>query len=425
MGCPFLSKRPQVQRPTEYPYESLYRPWSWILSSCSNLLIFAILVGILYALYRRRRSRRATVYYRRVELEVNDEPAADREGNAVSVLVTGGNGVLGKSLIKCLLMEGGYRVHSLDLWIPKEEDRNPEVCSYIQADITNLDDMVVALQGVDAVFHTASITPMVSLSFSDKDFHAINTTGTRNIVEACKKCGVKRLVYTSTVDVVMSKDPSQKVDGLDETSPIPSSPLNAYTASKAAAEKIVREANGQDGLLTCALRPAILLSSGNPMIKLFLSGQSCVPGDGAFQMCFVPMDAASEGHILAERKLREEGEKSVIAGKAYNLGIEDRIPFHELAGYGAKGTTIWGRSPPYSVPSWLVCVATYVNVVIFKLFGIAPFSHTLGPMCLDFLRSHTYTSSLAHKELGWKELAPWQEYVRKIVEERPETKKDL
>ena len=70
------------------------------------------------------------VSYRRVE--VNQTNAESEE--KVNTVVVGGNGGLGKSLVKCLLEDGEYKVHSLDLMIPDEEERNGEVCSYIQAD---------------------------------------------------------------------------------------------------------------------------------------------------------------------------------------------------------------------------------------------------------------------------------------------------
>ena len=391
----------------------------------TNLFIFAFLVCIVYVLYKRRRGgrQRAAVSYKRVEVTT----AAERK-DRVNVLVTGGIGCLGKSLVKFLLDDGGYNVHSLDLWIPKEEHRNPKVCSYIQTDITNLDDLILAFKGVgavDAVFHTAAITPMDCLYFSDDDFHRHNLTGTKNVIEACKECAVKRLVHTSSITVVLSKDPAQCVNGVDETFPIPKDSLNAYTSSKATAEKFVRAANGNNGLVTCVLRLAAIFSSDNPLVKFLLSNRAFYPGDGLFGYSIVPVEAAVRGHILAEKKLRE-GEDSIVAGKAYNMCMEDKIPFRELNGYSAnsKGPTIWGTPPPIALPIWLFVVVTYVNAFGFWLIKTAPIDPLLGPMCLDFFREHTFTSALAHKELGWEELPPWQEIVKELVKKNRETKKE-
>ncbi len=405
------------------PNESLYHPSSWVLSSRGFLLIFAILVGVLYVLYRRRqaRSRRSTVSYRRVE--VNSE-TAERDGDAVTVLVTGGNGVLGSSLIKCLLEAGGYRVHSLDLCIPEKGKRNPEVCSYIQADITNLNDMVMALQGIEAVFHTAALIPNVKSS--DADYYRVNTQGTGTVVEACKRCGVKRLVHSSAVAVVVSNDPKQDLDGVDETLPYPQTPLNAYTGAKAAAEKLVLQANGENGFVTCAMRPGGLHS---PASAHFQSMGKAYIGDGlqVLNLLLVPLDAASRAHILAEQSLRQ-GQSSVAAGKAYNLCVDERLVYREFAGYEPNApVSIWGRPPPYSIPYWVAAVFAYLNRWIYVCTGKCPFLASVAPINLTLLvhSKQVYSSARAHKELGWEELPPWREIVKALVKEaKTNTKKD-
>jgi len=316
-----LNRRPPPERPVDYPYESLYRPWSWVLASFSNLFLFAVLGAVAFVLYKRWKNRKgkSTVSYRKVEVNKRD---AGVEGN-VNVVVTGGNGYVGKRIVKYLLQDGGYKVHSLDLWIPDEEDRNLEVCSYIQADITNLDDLILALReslGVDAVFHVAGIVPH-RVGFSSADFHRINTTGTENVIKACHKCGVKRLIFTSIVTVVLSSDPTQVVDGADESYPYPDSPLNAFVASKGAAEKLVRAANGKNGLLTCVLRPGVLYGgSGNPLMRALATGGCAYPTKD-YMFGLAPIEATARAHILAEKKLHAEGEDSIAAGNKWDVDL--------------------------------------------------------------------------------------------------------
>ena len=405
------------ERPTEYPYVPMYRPWSWIISSCGNLFLFAAIFVILYVIYRRRRGKSTTqqVTYRRVVVnQTNDQT----EGK-VNAVVIGGNGCLGKSLVKCLLKDGEYRVHSLDLLIPDEEERNGEVCSYIQTDITSEEDLAIALQGMDVVFHTASITPMFQLKYSDDDFYRINVTGTENIIEACKQCGVKRLIYTSSVTVVMTEDPKQSIDGLDETYPLPKHPLDIYVATKGAAEQLVRAANEKGGLLTCALRPAGLFGCDSPQVKHYVSERTVIPGDGSYRYSMVPVDAASRGHILAEKSLRRDGEKSIAAGKAYNLCSEDKIPYVNLAGHIEKDAkvTLWGQPAAAFMPLWQISILTYFNTFVHQLTGWAPLSKLMAPMCLGHMREQTFTSALAHKELGWEELPPWKDIIKACVKE--------
>jgi len=80
--------------------------------------------------------------------------------------------------------------------------------------------------------------------------------------------GVRKLVYTSSSSVVFSGGDLQNVD---ERLPYPQVSFDAYSGSKAKAEKIVLEANGKNGLLTVALRPAGIFgyveSMSMPIIK--------------------------------------------------------------------------------------------------------------------------------------------------------------
>ena len=205
------------------------------------VIIFILLVGTTYTLYRRGKSKvrkREPVSYRRVKVNPGTE-------GKVNAIVTGGNGCLADKIIKYLLQDGGYNVHSLDLWIPEEKDRNPEICSYIQSDITNLDDLITALTGSSAVFHAASVVPH-KIGFSSEDYFRINTKGTENVLKACQACGVKRLIYTSSASLVLSKDHYEIINEADESHPLPSSPVNPYIASKQAAERLVCAANGKN-----------------------------------------------------------------------------------------------------------------------------------------------------------------------------------
>jgi nucleoside-diphosphate-sugar epimerase len=119
--------------------------------------------------------------------------------------VIGGGGYLGKRLIKQLIDDGNYFVHSLDLTIPPDTKRDPSVRSYIRTDITNNQYIVEALRDMDVVFHTASLIP-ITVDITDEDLHKVNVIGTQNIIEAGKVNSVKRLIYTSSSCVVLSKN---------------------------------------------------------------------------------------------------------------------------------------------------------------------------------------------------------------------------
>lgn len=412
-----FERKEELVRPIEYPYEHLYRPWSWALSSFSNIFIFlSLLILLIVCLRRRRSSKHKKVHYRK--LTVRDVSKEDSSGK-VCTLVTGGNGCLGKALIKALVEDGSYLVYSTDLTIPSEDRQHPGVCGYLQMNLLDTEELAIAMRDIrpQVVFHMAGLMPRVDIS--DSDLYQVNEMGTRNIIEACKCNGVSRLLYTSTADVLMSSDPNQVLDEVDESTPLPDSPLNAYTGSKMNAEKAVIAANGEGQLLTCALRPHAVIGADSYMGSFFLSSRAVFIGSGKNKMNFVPVGACVRGHILAEKKLRA-GPNSIAAGRTYHLCSDDSFEIREMLGYSPdkdSDITIWGFPPPRSYPRWLVMCAAVFNKVLYQLLGTS-ISSSLTVTNIDFLtRNYTYSNTRAHKELGWEKLPSWQEIVEDVVEE--------
>ena len=338
----------------------------------------------------------------------------EEEEGRVSVLVTGAQGCVGRHLVDCLLQDGGYNVHCLDLCIPLEKNRKKEVCSYIQADICTYEDMVLALQGIEAVFHLASITPLIDLFVSRKDYYHVNVKGTQNIVEACLKCCVERLVYTSTAAVVIEREWYQR--NVDESLPYPKNPIDIYTKTKGAAERLVLAANGKYGLVTCSLRIAgTVFSIDNPVIHCRLSERVGLIKSTNYGVTISPVGPAAKAHILAEKKL-QDGPSSIAAGKAYNLGNKERILNSELCGKMVSGEeTIWGQPPPYLIPQWLFKVLAYVNYYCYRFTGFVLINRFFTPLALGYSTERSFSSERAHFELDWEELPPWETIVQELV----------
>ena len=333
----------------------------------------------------------------------------------VNALVTGGNGTLGKEIVRCLLEDGEYNVYSLDLCLPEETDRNKDICQYIQADVTNNDDLLVAFKGVDVVFHVAGVIPQVSATY--KIMHRVNLVGTETVIKVCKECRVKRLIYTSAIGVIVSKDPKQVLNQADENIPFPENPISAYACTKGAAERAVREANGTGELLTCALRPGGLVSTA--YMKMALSYPAIV-GDGSYRYPLVPLRATAEAHLLAEKKLLKEGQASVAAGSAYILCFEEEIIQREITEFVASEV---GKKVEH-LPLTVVKILAYVNSIVYRLTGIVVFSPVLSIEIIKFgVQHHTFSSARAHRELGWPALPPWREVVSKAIKDCTEEPK--
>ena len=393
------SKQPVIMSETGY---------DWIYVLGRPLFIALQLFGLAFMLYKhwKEHGRRQLVRYRVVD--VNISLLESKESGNVNALVTGGSGTLGKEIVRCLIEDGGYKVYSLDLSIPGEEARNSEVCSYIQADITSFDDLCIATKGMDVVFHTAAILPMV-IGLKNSDFDNVNLKGTENVIAACKECKVKRLVYTSSTDVVLGKG-EQGVKNADEDHPLPKQPLNAYVRTKGRAEKTVLSANGDGGLSTCAVRPGGILE----MMKL---ERPIYIGEKGRDFPLVSGKDVAKVQIQLDKLLSNnskvaEGKVFILATNATQHEVNETI-LSEINN---------GKTAPH-IPLTILLPLTYTNVIVYSLTGITLISSRLNLMMLDFvkLKSHTVSSARAERELGWKP-TPWKDTVKKLIKERKATK---
>ena len=401
------NKGPPREVATEYPYQSLYRPWSWIFSSFFNIFLFMALAGFLYFYYRRRKHSKSYVTYRTRVVRQRDEQA----GKKVAV-VTGGGGRLGRELVRRLTDDGGYDVHSLDLLLPEDQGVNSNVCTYIQGDITNVNDLIVAFKGVDVVFHCAGLVPTVLRS--DDVFHTVNYGGTEAVVNACKECGVKRLVYTSSASITLRKDPKYVCEDCDESCPIPDDPLNSYVASKGAADKLVRESNGKEGLTTCVLRPNVLTETMYDSLEKNLYRLTGYD----FELSTVSVSSAAQAHVLAEKKLLEGDKDSAVAGKAFNIG-EEKLNIGELVTFIAKEKNV----SPISLHISLVRFLARLNEAIFKLTGLVAISPFLNNISVN-MKTHTYVCERAREQLGWVQGPSWREVVSDLMKKSKEEKEE-
>src|SRR5262249_54441703 len=126
----------------------------------------------------------------------------------------------------------------------------------VSGDITDRASLLEACEGVDTVFHTAAVIPLLGGSSATAEYREaawrINVGGTENVLSVCREQGVRRLVYTSSVDVCFDGTPSI---AMDQRTPYARRPKSVYAETKIAAEQRVLAANGQDNLYTCAVRP--------------------------------------------------------------------------------------------------------------------------------------------------------------------------
>jgi len=161
-------------------------------------------------------------------------------------LVIGGAGMLGFEIAK-QLYDDGKEVSILDL-VPSGDNRFKEHIG----DIRKLKDIRKACDGMDVVFQTAAA--VWDTKTPPGVYDDVNVQGNINVIDVCHELNVKKLVYSSTIDVVV--DGRKSIVYGDESLSYPEKlPNDNYCRTKIIAEQIVTRANGPE-LLTCSLRPA-------------------------------------------------------------------------------------------------------------------------------------------------------------------------
>lgn len=257
--------------------------------------------------------------------------SAPNGGPGLRVLVTGGAGLLGRALVRELRREraGAAALAELRVFDARADaGRVEEGVVSIPGDVRSLEQLRLAIEGVDAVLHAASLVDYGHAS--EADLESVNVVGTQNVIAACREQGVRALVYTSTMDVVHSGGPIR--DG-DETLPYPTRFNDAYARSKARAEQAVLAA-GSPALRTCAIRPCGLYGEGDPyhvsnVLRLVQRGGLPVRmGDGSAVFQHVYVGNAAYGHVLALERLLAGDD--AVAGQAYFLTDFPAINFFDF-----------------------------------------------------------------------------------------------
>ncbi|MBK6729618.1 MAG: NAD-dependent epimerase/dehydratase family protein [Bacteroidetes bacterium] len=177
-----------------------------------------------------------------------------------SHFITGANGLVGSYLARYLLMKGervrALRRNTSDLKLVADIADEIE---WIIGDITDVDSLAIAMEGVDYVYHTAAI-----ISYVKKDAEKlmnINVEGTANVVNICLELQIKKMLHVSSIAAVGRTGISgelvvenNKWENINSTSD--------YSLSKHLAEREVWRGIAE-GLNAVIINPSIIVGSGN------------------------------------------------------------------------------------------------------------------------------------------------------------------
>ncbi|MBI4262077.1 NAD-dependent epimerase/dehydratase family protein [Candidatus Uhrbacteria bacterium] len=207
-------------------------------------------------------------------------------------LVTGGAGFVGSHLVDYLLSRG-HTVRVLDNFSTGKRERIPNGVEIVEADIRDQKAIASAFVGVDGVFHLAAL-PSVQVSLEHpEETHAVNVTGTVNVLLASRDARVPRIVYAASCAAYGDQATLPCHEGM---TPHPNTP---YALQKYIGEQYVQLFSTCYGLQTVALRFFNIYGPQLPfhgayasVIGIFLKQQSSgqaltITGDGKQTRDFV------------------------------------------------------------------------------------------------------------------------------------------
>lgn len=309
----------------------------------------------------------------------------------MTALITGGGGFLGGAIAR-LLRARGEAVRSFARGdYPALRAAGVET---VRGDLSDRDAVAHAVAGCDVVFHVAA---KAGIWGARRDFERANVDGTRNVIEACRSAGVRRLVFTSSPSVVFN---GRDMEGVDESVPYPDHYDADYPATKARAERMVLGANGP-ALATVALRPHLIWGPGDPhlvprILERGRSGRLRRIGPGNPRVDSVYVDNAAEAHVLAADRLAAG---SAVAGRAYFVSQGEPWPLWDLVNAILRAG---GVSPvERSVPESLALAGGTLCETAFRLLRLPGEPPMTRFLARELSTAHWFDITAARRDLGY------------------------
>jgi nucleoside-diphosphate-sugar epimerase len=327
----------------------------------------------------------------------------------MNALVTGGGGFLGGAIVRRLVARGDC-VASLARGHYPELDALGVVQH--RGDVADADAVRNAVAGCEVVFHVAA---KAGIWGRYDEYHRANVVGTRHVLDACRRHGVRRLVHTSSPSVVFN---GRDMEGVNESVPYPRHFEAHYPRTKAEAEKLVLAANGPD-LATVALRPHLIWGPGDNhliprLIERARTGRLWRIGASSKKIDTIYIDNAADAHLRAAERLAVG---SPVAGKAYFLSQGEPVPTWEFVNRVLQAAGV----PPVTrgVPLWVAYTAGALLEAWYGLLRMRSEPPMTRFLARELATSHWFDISAARRDLGYEPKVSIDEGLRRLFAPSP------
>lgn len=251
-------------------------------------------------------------------------------------IITGANGHVGQAVIRRLQ---GEDCIIRGLLLPSENNQDADNVSYFKGDVSDLESMCEIFSDIIAsntiVIHAAGI-----VSIDDKItslLYNVNVNGTKNIIEACRRYGISRMVYISSVHAIDEGDGLHVIKEVNSFSK--DRVVGAYAKTKAEATQAVMDAIAE-GLDAVVVHPSGILGPGDhgrnhitQLIQSYLNGNLLGGVTGGYD--FVDVRDVADGIIAAAQK-GGKGECYILSNRY--ISIADLLKYMQKATGGRKKT---------------------------------------------------------------------------------------
>ena len=216
-----------------------------------------------------------------------------------TAFITGGSGFVGGALIRRLVRDG-WTVRALARSAAAEATVREAGAEPARGELNDGGALERGARGADVAFHAAA---KLGETGDWKEFRRVNVTGTQELIAACRRAGVARLVHVGTEAALLKGQP---LISADERTPLAFDSPAPYAATKAEAEAAVIGANG-DGLQTVVVRPRFVWGAGDTTLlpgltEMARTGKLRWIGGGRQLTSTTHVENTVEGLVLAAGK---------------------------------------------------------------------------------------------------------------------------
>jgi nucleoside-diphosphate-sugar epimerase len=321
----------------------------------------------------------------------------------MKVALTGATGFVGQRLVTSLLADAC----ELRALVPPSADPAPLArrgVEVVSGDVRDLPAVERTLAGAEVVYHLAGVVPGAARTATE--YAAVNVGGAGNVARAALTAGVRHLVHCSTVAV---HGPPRRALVDEET---PCAPVNAYQATKLAAESVIERAVRTHGLSATIARLTAIYGPGDrrslTLFRDVARGRVLMVGSGTRRCHPTYVDDAVAG-------LRRCAAHAPCAADRFIIGGEDRPTVNEFvaviaAALGVTARVIRLPAAPFALVTWLY--RRTVGRVTDE--GLGPPPGRIDRLDF-FLADHAYDVGKARRQLGLRATTPLREGVDRTV----------